>query len=111
VKCLIDNVYYESRGEPYEGKVLVARTVLNRTLHPMFPVDACDVVYQPYQFSWTLTKQKLPIQEHWDKAADAVYSAIYNTSPVLYFHAVSVQPAWAKHKTVIARIGNHIFYK
>jgi N-acetylmuramoyl-L-alanine amidase len=111
LKCLIDNVYYESRGEPFEGKVLVARTVLNRRLHPSFPYNVCDVIYQPYQFSWTMVKQKLPKQEHWDAAAEAVFSAFYNTSPVMYFHAVSVRPGWAKEKQFITRIGNHLFYK
>lgn len=111
LKCLADNVYYEARGEPYKGKVLVAKTTLNRVKHPHFPSDICGVVYQPYQFSWTLSKQKDPDPEQWNIAVKAAYDALESNSKALYFHAASVRPEWAETKKFLYQVGNHLFYK
>ena len=111
LKCLTDNVYHEARGETFKGMILVARTTLNRAKHPKFPRKVCDVVYQPYQFSWTLNKQKITDRESWNRAANAVFAALTHQSPALYFHATYVQPTWAKHKQRLEKEGNHIFYK
>ena len=44
VNCLALTVYHESRGEPVEGQLYVARTVLNRVKHSRYPDDICRVV-------------------------------------------------------------------
>jgi len=36
----------EAKGEPYEGQVAVAATVLNRLLHAEYPNTLREVVYQ-----------------------------------------------------------------
>lgn len=55
-KCLAENVYHEARGEPAEGRFAVMFTTLSRMLSPTkeFPKSVCGVVYQPWQFSWTM---------------------------------------------------------
>ena len=111
LKCLTDNVWHEARGESFEGKVLVARTTLNRVLHPNFPKTVCGVVYQPHQFSWTKTDYGTPDRAEWIQAANAVYAALNHPSPALYFHATYVKPTWAKNKQLLVKEGNHIFYK
>lgn len=52
--CLVCNCYHETRGEPKEEKIAVAKTVLSRAESDLFPSDkACGIVYQRSQFSWT----------------------------------------------------------
>lgn len=46
VECLARNIFYESGGEPVEGKVAVAMVTLNRTQDPRYPSDVCGVVKQ-----------------------------------------------------------------
>jgi len=108
---MADNVVHESRGESFLGKILVAKTVLNRAAHPDFPRGLCEIIYQPNQYSWTLTQYKQPSKEQWTEAAYAVYAALSYPSPVLYFHNQTVKPKWALTKTLITTEGNHIFYQ
>lgn len=46
IECLARNIFYESRGEPLEGKVAVGLVTLNRTQDPRYPNDVCEVVKQ-----------------------------------------------------------------
>jgi spore germination cell wall hydrolase CwlJ-like protein len=109
MKCLADNTYFESRGEPIKGQLLVARATLNRA-KPYGSI--CTAVYEPYQFSWTMMPKKPKINEELYKQTEkAAYMALYYNSPVYYFHNKQVKPKWAHTKVEIARVGNHIFYK
>ena len=58
--CLTLNVYHEARGEPFLGQVAVAEVTLNRVDDLRWPDTVCEVVYQPYQFSWTLEDKDPP---------------------------------------------------
>ena len=109
MKCLTDNVYYEARGEPIKGQLLVARTTLNRA-KPFGSI--CAAVYQPYQFSWTMSPKRAKINKELYKQVEKVaYMALYYNSPVYYFHNKHINPAWAKTKVKIAKVGNHVYYK
>jgi spore germination cell wall hydrolase CwlJ-like protein len=44
VECLARNIFYESRGEPTEGKIAVGIVTLNRAQDPRFGKSVCDVV-------------------------------------------------------------------
>lgn len=46
IECLAKNIYYESAGESYEGKLAVAQVTMNRVNSGIFPRDICSVVYQ-----------------------------------------------------------------
>ena len=111
LKCLADNVYYEARGEPFEGQKMVARVVINRTLDEHYPSDVCAVVYQPYQFSWTLKKQKLPNIEQYEIAKLAVLEGLHHPTEAIFYHAERVRPGWAKAKEFLEQQGKHRFYK
>lgn len=50
--CLIEAMYFESVGESFQEKMAVANTILNRTKHKAYPDHVCDVIAQPYQFSY-----------------------------------------------------------
>lgn len=110
LKCLVDNVYYEARGEPIKGQILVARVTLNRA-RDFHDGDICKAVYAPYQFSWTKGYKKKPNPEVYERAAKAAYMSLWYDKPVYYFHARHIKPAWAKQKTIVTKIGNHVFYQ
>ena len=111
LECLIKNVYYEARGEPYEGKVAVAKVTMNRVNHPSYPKTICGVVYQPKQFSWTIKPSKAKINpKEWYESTKASIEAynIENGLQATHYHNFTVSPKWNLQRVVV--IGNHIFY-
>lgn len=46
VECLARNIFYESGGEPLEGKVAVGLVTINRSQDPRYPQTVCGVVHQ-----------------------------------------------------------------
>lgn len=127
LQCLAENVYYESRGEPLEGQYAVAEVTLNRTRARNFPHTICGVVHEMRwdagrkrlvaDFSWTELGGLSPDDETaWKRAMD-VATAAYDDEhdPVvpgaLFYHSTSVRPGWARTRTAIMTIGNHVFYR
>lgn len=109
--CLADNIHYEARGEPAEGKKLVAYSVLNRLKSPKFKqYTVCETVYAPRQYSWTIKRQKKNVASQEDKmlALEALHSE--DTGKVTYFHAKHVKPSWRNKLKKLKEVGNHIFY-
>lgn len=127
LRCLAENVYFEARGEPLDGQRAVAEVTLNRQRSANFPHTVCEVVYDSRwdplrqrlvaHFSWTeLDALSHPTGPAWEEAKKVATSAYDDTyQPVvpgaLFYHATSVHPDWARQKRVVAKIGNHIFYR
>lgn len=122
VKCLAENIYFESAHEPDQGKLAVAFVTLNRTRHKDFPSSVCEVVTQKTkstcQFSWfCLVKDKTPRNDEiYQKILDMASFVYINydkiddpTLGALYYHADYVNPKW-KNLNRITTIGRHIFY-
>jgi N-acetylmuramoyl-L-alanine amidase len=127
LQCLAENIYFEARGEPVKGQVAVGEVTLNRLRSRHFPKTVCKVVHDSRwdpsrkrfvaHFSWTdLEMLNQPHGPAWEQAKDvaiAVYDEI--NEPVvpdaLFYHATSVNPIWARNKQIVAKIGNHIFYR
>ena len=127
LECLAENIYFEARGEPLDGQRAVAEVTLNRTRSPYFPHTICAVVHETQwdplrrrlvaHFSWTeLGALSEPTGSAW-KQAMTVASAAYDDTYMqvvpgaLFYHATSIRPDWARTKTAVATIGNHIFYR
>lgn len=121
--CLIDNILHEARGEPVEGQLAVLEVVFTRALRSDFPDTLCEVVNQPYQFSWTnpgAVKGRITESE-WTLAARVVYTYIYSEdlpeSPVAgathYLNPDKVDklPQWYYEYTYVGTVGNHEFFK
>ena len=124
--CLARNIYYEARGEPIDGQQAVAEVTLNRVESGRFPNAVCAVVYEKNwdrkrrryvgAFSWTEFDQvSRPRGPSWDLALDIakrVYDAEHEAliGGALFYHATSIEPAWASSKKSTAKIGRHIFY-
>jgi spore germination cell wall hydrolase CwlJ-like protein len=118
LECLIMNVYYESRGEDFKGKMAVAYTTLNRVKSDLFPDNICDVVWQKNQFSWTSNDDLVinKTEAEWFNSALAAIIALYKpggdlTNGALFFHAnYIVKPSWAKKMEITLKHGGHTFY-
>ena len=115
IECLAHNIYHESRGEPYKGKISVGMVVMNRTKSGKYPEDVCSVINQKGQFSWVGKKKKTKdIVAFNDSKKIAEY--IYHnhdkiddpTKGALYFNSGKTRKWNLKKITVI---GNHKFYK
>ena len=127
LECLAENIYFEARGEPLDGQRAVAEVTLNRTRSPYFPHTICAVVHETQwdplrrrlvaHFSWTeLSALSEPTGSAWKQAmtvASAAYDDTYTqvVPGALFYHATSIRPDWARTKTAVATIGNHIFYR
>ena len=118
-ECLAMNIYHESRGEVIEGQVAVAHVTMNRVKHSNWPTSICDVVYQPYQFSWThLIKDQTPRDKKMWKQAKVIArdvmigNTVDPTDNAVFYHANYVNPDWAEQESmdVSKVIGVHIFY-
>lgn len=128
VYCHAQNLYFETSGEPYKGKVAVIFVVANRVKDQRWPNDVCEVIWQKKwkrkkrrfisQFSWTTDGKSdtprdlkewyrcLLIAQAWkDKKLKN------NVGNATHYHSVAVKPWWRKKYRHVASIGRHIFYK
>jgi len=119
ITCLAQAVYFESRGEPLDGQLAVARVVINRADSNRFPDDYCSVVTQRAQFSF-VRGGRIPQPNHgtaaWNRAkaiARIAHRDLWESpaGDALYFHATYVRPRWAGRMTMRTQIDSHIFYR
>jgi N-acetylmuramoyl-L-alanine amidase len=114
LNCLATAVYFESRGEPMEGQLAVAQTILNRVDSGRYAPTVCGVINQPKQFSYDRGRAPRAGSD-WETARAIARIAMedmwHEVAPrALSFHARRVAPNWAG-KTRVATIGNHVFYR
>ena len=114
IKCLADNIYFESRGESFKGKLAVAIVTLNRVRSPDYPKTICGVVYQRGQFSWTRTKHKVMDFYAWTDSLLAANMAMEDSKVLgnfkaTHYHSTDINPGWKLRK--VAKIGKHLFYQ
>lgn len=122
--CLAQNIYFEARSEPLEGKLAVAHVVMNRVASSNFPNTVCGVVQDgtdevrhQCQFSWYCDGKADVIEDEtaWSEAtrlASKVYWGRVDdpSGGALWYHADYVKPAWRKAFIEGPQIGRHIFY-
>ena len=73
------NVYHEARGSTKEDMIAVAVVTMNRLGHRQFRNTIEEVVFQPYQFSWTrLNKDLLPKEKIWKDCQEIAYKVYAN---------------------------------
>lgn len=126
VTCLTRNIYFEARGESYDGWRGVAHVTLNRVISDRYPDSICGVVRQKNergrcQFSWycdglrdivgddpkeasrfieiAKLAERMMTEFEWDIANGALH----------YYNAAKANPRWAWGQTPCAKIGSHIF--
>ncbi len=112
--CLANAVYFESRGEPLEGQLAVAQSIINRVESGHYASSICGVIAQRGQFSFD--RSRTPAKgTDWRNAIGIARIAVSDmwreiAPRAVSFHAARLSPAW-RDKTRIAQIGNHIFYR
>ena len=114
MRCLATAVYFESRGEPLEGQLAVAQSILNRVESGRYAGTVCGVVNQPGQFSFDRARTPRAGSD-WNTAQAIAQVAMQDlwvevAPKAMSFHATYVAPNWAG-KTRIATIGHHVFYR
>jgi spore germination cell wall hydrolase CwlJ-like protein len=114
------NAYQEARGEGKEGMIAVTNAVRHRLHDPEFPKTYYEVIYQPKQFSWTMNKGSIEIDEE-DKWKEAMHIADLELKGKLpdlvngaryYANVAKVdvkKHQWVKKYVPIAKVGNHTF--
>jgi spore germination cell wall hydrolase CwlJ-like protein len=118
VECIAKVVYHEAANQALAGQLAVAQVILNRARGgPTFPRTVCGVVNQQGQF-FKIRGFRAPLADlgRWRTAvAIASIARERRQSQVvpgaLFYHAAYVHPSWAERHELIARIGDHIFYR
>ena len=117
--CMAKNIYHEAAYEPEIGRYAVAQITLNRKANPRYPKKICDVVMDPFQFSWANDKKirwTQPKGRAWEEAkriAEDVVVYGYRVRGLehgLFYHADYVSPRWRDNSAHITQVGRHIFY-
>lgn len=106
----------ESGGEPYEGQVAVAATILNRLRDPRYPKTIPGIVYQVdngvYQYSPVL--EGGINQPASDSAYRAVQNALSGWDPSHgangFYNPAKTDSQWVRSHPTTAVIGNHVFF-
>lgn len=122
VECLARNIYWEAGGEPEVGKVAVAAVTLNRVADRRFPKDVCGVVAQrgagKCQFTWACDGRRhvAPSGDRWREALAIAHRILHlgyddPTNGALFFHGVQERTRWNHIRSMVAQIGNHMFYR
>ena len=116
VFCMATAIYHEARGESDEGQAAVAKVIMNRMYSVRYPKTACEVVYQPHQFT-DIEKAKPDYEgEAWAKASEIAaltYTGLIDielNGATHYYAPAKVKPAWDVGQRSVV-IGNHKFLK
>ena len=122
-------LYGEARGESLAGIEAVANVILNRhkmALHQSrtwWGKTITEICLKAAQFScWNPTDPNFKVLQQ-DLSKDQVYqickrvalralhgNLVDNTRGATHYHAVYINPYWAKGIIPSAQIGNHLFY-
>lgn len=128
--CVAQNVYFEARGESIMDQIYVANVTMNRVhdKQQRWGKTPCEVVYQPYQFSWTNEKgkrheiaKKIESSEYkqklWTQIVESSALVMVgliddHTNGANHYHHKDVRPKWVVDykvsPTMTASV--HIFY-
>lgn len=105
LKCMMDNIYHEARGESALGQMLVAKVVYNRAGLS----GLCDTIYARKQFSWVGKVGGLKLSEHKYETMMYVFEAKGLNVAYKFYHANRIRPGWSKKSKGVVH-GNHTFY-
>jgi len=104
--CIAAAIYGEARDQPVDGQIAIADVINTRVDSPLYPNDACRVVFARRQFA--------PATEFHNPAAlaRALSIAIAGESlgiDATHFHS-GPPPYWADTFTLVGTIADHTFY-
>jgi N-acetylmuramoyl-L-alanine amidase len=110
-------VHAESAGEPFQGQVAVAASILNRVRSSRYPNTLNGVIYQIeggyYQYSPVLDGRIN--QPAGDSARRAVKEALSGSDPskgaLGFYNPRKTTNQWVRSQPVTTTIGNHVFFR
>ena len=119
-------VFAEGCDEPIEGKIAIAAVILNRLMHPAYPHELEDVIYQPMAFSsywddsrlWQLGGRHFQMNDRqrraWDESMEAAQRAMLGEGDarIIAFRHVRLTggEGYFGRLMEVATIGHHRFY-
>lgn len=119
LKCLVDNAFYEARGEGMVGIFLVTQVVINRSNKTK--ESYCKTIYKHKQFSWTVMKNLKLIPSSVVKELEYLVLLVHtgaaksliplHLADSMFYHAAYVKPKWFKTRKKLGVWKNHIFYE
>lgn len=106
-------VHGEARGENYTGKVAVAAVILNRKQSAVFPNSIRGVVFQRNAFTAINDRQYYlsPNSMAYQAVKDAVKGWDPSQGATYYYNPAGVSDEWIYTRTVIKKVGKHVFAK
>lgn len=125
LECLQSVLYYEARDQSEDGIKAVLSVVINRKNAKGFPASFCEVVKQPFQFSYlnghdTVIKpkpknsiDKNALEKIHYLSVQAIRGDFNPTLPpdVLFYAKHKVKKKWMLKMKLYAKIDSHSFYK
>jgi len=112
--CIALAVYFEARSEHIDHQQRVADVVLNRVEDDRYPDDACAVVWEHKQFSFTHDgKSDTPTEQvAWVVAQMVAQSAVEREHryPATHYIRHDVDRAWEDAFAYLGREGAHDWY-
>ncbi len=112
-------IYFEACGEPFEGKVMVGHSIMNRVERRDASVQ--DIVRQPWQYSWMNPGAARAKLNDFDALAECMKAAYQCLAERIdgkngfgvdhYFGDYISPPKWASKMTFIRKIGKHLFFR
>jgi len=123
-ECLAKALYFESRGETTAGQIAVAEVILNRVDHSRYPNTVCGVVSQgssrlnACQFSFMCDgrSEVMSEQASWERMGKIARVMLDGrprmlTAGATHYHAITVNPGWARRLERTVWIDDHKFYR
>ena len=127
LRCLQENIYFESRNQSVLGNAMVGMVTLERAKLSKNPEDICAVVFKPKQFSWANNGRIKPkLNNDAEKRAWAIAGMLAEAllkydqkeldivfNKVTHYHTTAVSPKWSRSNELqaVMTVGDHIFYQ
>lgn len=130
--CMAVAIYFEARAEPIVGQFAVANVIMNRVWDKRYPDEICEVVKQGKLYSKPTGKvviNQCQFSFYCDGKSDSpedmeafqvaieisrnIQAGVWYdpTEGATHYHSIEITPVWAKTKTRVVRIENHVFYR
>ena len=115
IGCLSQAIYYEARGESFQGKIAVGNVVLNRYASGNY-ASVCAVIHKKGQFNWASNPQKINEKGAWSQCMDLAEKLFHrkiadNTKGSTYFKEKTSKKRWSDGLIYTVSIGKHKFYR
>ena len=117
VECMAKVVIHEAANQPYDGKVAVAQTLVNRLAAGRFGNSICDVAGQRGQFFNLAAFNPARDGQRWAQAVEVARAVLSGAEDAVAPGAMFFRAAYAPASTFfrsrqrVASVGAHIFYR